>query len=352
MLQAFFHAWERRLASVTKDRVVRPFDWGLEWIPANGHRPGALPAEVIGDWVSLVMADTDAFFTPAPTSDYTLRPAPDGGLLTFPSALTTPHGTNNTVYCRYFPAASGVDHGFSGASGRAAVLVLPQWNADPGGHVGLCRLLAWNGLSALRLSLPYHDQRMPPELHRADYIVSANVARTVQVCRQAVLDARRAIAWLAMQGYDRIGILGTSLGSCLALLTAAHEPLIKAEALNHISPHFADVVWRGLSTEHVREGLNGHIELDLLRTLWKPISPRGYLERLRNRQTLLVYARYDLSFPVDLSEDLVKAFRDLGVPHEVAVLRCGHYSTGKAPFKFVDGWLLTRFLKNALLRSA
>ena len=36
MLQALFHAWERRLASVTKDRVVRPFDWGLDWIPSNG----------------------------------------------------------------------------------------------------------------------------------------------------------------------------------------------------------------------------------------------------------------------------------------------------------------------------
>ena len=229
------------------------------------------------------------------------------------------------------------------------MLVLPQWNSDAGGHVGLCRLLAWNGLSALRLSLPYHDQRMPPELRRADYIVSANVARTLQVCRQAVLDARRAVAWLASQGYDRIGILGTSLGSCLALLTTAHEPLIQAEALNHISPDFADVVWRGLSTRHVRESMDGHIELDLLRTLWQPISPRWYLDRLRDRQTLLVYARYDLTFPVDLSEELVKAFRDQQVPHEVAVLRCGHYSTGKAPFKFVDGWLLTRFLKKALL---
>jgi hypothetical protein len=371
MLQAFFHAWERRLASATKDRVVRPFDWGLEWLPENGARPGEWPAAVIGDWVAHVMADTDAFFTPPPTADYTLRPSPDGGLLSFPSALTTPHETNNTVYCRYFPASlkrrptseaplkrrpanHGVSdagrhfHGAATGSGRAAVLVLPQWNSDPEGHAGLCRLLAWNGLSALRLSLPYHDRRMPPELHRADYIVSANVARTVQVCRQAVLDARRAVAWLAMQGYDRIGILGTSLGSCLALLTTAHEPLIKAEALNHISPHFADVVWRGLSTEHVREGLDGHIELDLLRTLWKPISPRGYLERLRDRQTLLVYARYDLTFPVDLSEDLVRAFREQGIPHEVAVLRCGHYSTGRAPFKFVDGWILTRFLKKAL----
>src|SRR5436305_5928818 len=108
---------------------------------------------------------------------------------------------------------------------------------------------------------------MPPELPRADYIVSADVARTVQVCRQAVLDARRAIAWLHRQGFERIGILGSSLGSCLSLLTTAHEPLIRAQALNHISPFFADVVWRGLSTEHVRQGLNGHIELDLLRAL-------------------------------------------------------------------------------------
>jgi dienelactone hydrolase len=389
MLQAFFHAWERRLSSVTKDRVVRPFEWGLDWIPENGHRPGASASDVINDYVSRVMADTDAFFTPPPTTAYTLESAPDGDLLTFPSALTTPHESNNTVRCRYFPAplkgrpttaAGDVGRRFSGAgadvgrrfngagaganvgrrfdgagagnvppSSRAAVLVMPQWNSDAGGHVGLCRLLAWNGMSALRLSLPYHDQRMPPELHRADYIVSANVMRTLQVCRQAVLDARRAIAWRKSQGYDRIGILGSSLGSCLALLTTAHEPLINVEALNHISPYFADVVWRGLSTRHVREGMDGHIELDLLRSIWQPISPRGYLERLRNRKTLLVYARYDLTFPVDLSEDLVQAFKDLGIPHEVAVLRCGHYSTGKAPFKFVDGYILTRFLRKALV---
>ena len=57
MLQAFFHAWERRLASVTKDRVVRPFEWGLDWIPANGHPAGdAAGRTMLGDWVSHVMA--------------------------------------------------------------------------------------------------------------------------------------------------------------------------------------------------------------------------------------------------------------------------------------------------------
>jgi dienelactone hydrolase len=346
MLQIIFHAWERQLASVTKDRVVRPFDWGLEWIPRNGHRPESAEATLLHDWVAHVMRDTEAFFTPPATKDYSVSPPTLEGdrTLTFPSAFVTPHPSNNTVYCRYVPARQAARQG----SMKRAVLVLPQWNAGPDGHVGLSRLLAWNGLSALRMTLPYHDLRMPSELHRADYIVSANVARTLQVCRQAVLDARRAVAWLASEGYERIGILGTSLGSCLALLTTAHEPLIRAEALNHISPYFADVVWRGLSTEHVREGLDGHIDLELLRALWKPISPRWYLERVRTRQTLLVYARYDLTFPVDLSEDLVREFRDLQIPHEVAVLPCGHYTSGKTPFKYLDGWVLTRFLKKAL----
>ena len=141
------------------------------------------------------------------------------------------------------------------------------------------------GISALRLSLPYHDARMPPELSRADYIVSSNVGRTAQVCRQAVLDARRAVAWLAAQGYERIGILGTSLGSCLAMLTAAHEPLIRAPALNHVSPYFADVVWRGLSTRHVRQGLDGHIDLDAPAAHLDADQPYPYLDRMRGQAT-------------------------------------------------------------------
>ena len=72
MLDRFFHAWERRLASDTKDRVVRPFEWGLDWIPQNGHRAGAVPSELLGEWVSGIMTDTDAFFTPPPTDEYEL----------------------------------------------------------------------------------------------------------------------------------------------------------------------------------------------------------------------------------------------------------------------------------------
>ncbi len=336
MLERAFHAWERRLAAVSDgDRVVRPFEWGLDWITSNGHGQPDGPLAAFDAWVDRSMADSDGFYACPPTDAYEF----DGEWLRFPSVIETPHPTNNLVRARLFPA----DPRRAGGR-RRAVLVLPQWNADQTGHVALCRLLARVGVAALRLSLPYHDGRMPSELTRADYIVSANVGRTAQVCRQAVVDARRALAWLDRQGYERLGILGTSLGSCLAMITAAHEPLVRTAALNHISTYFADVVWEGLSTAHVRRGLEGHIDLDRLRRCWLPISPQPFIERMRGKRALLVYARYDLTFPVRLSRRLVGEFERAGISHQVAVLPCGHYSTGIVPFSWMDGYVLTRFL--------
>jgi dienelactone hydrolase len=337
MLSRVFHSWERRLAASALDRTERPFEWGLEWLGQTDGNGDASACAQLEQWADRAVSASNDFFSVGPCGDYQLA----ANHLTFPSAIDTPHPQNNTVHARYFPDSSPLGR-------KRAVLVLPQWNSDAGGHVGLCQLLNRFKISALRLSLPYHDERMPSELRRADYIVSANVGRTVQICRQAVLDARRAIAWLASEGFESIGILGTSLGSCLSMLTAAHEPLVRTAALNHISPYFADVVWEGLSTAHVRRTLDGNIDLPRLRRIWMPISPFPYLARLKGKSVLLVYARYDLTFPVELSRLLVGEFERQGVDHELTVLPCGHYSTGVSPFKWMDGLRLTRFLSRTL----
>jgi hypothetical protein len=66
------------------------------------------------------------------------------------------------------------------------------------------------------------------------------------------------------------------------------------------------------------------------------------------KATLLVFARDDLTFPVPLSQALVQGFEQAGVAHEVVALRCGHYTTGVTPFKWIDGYTLVRFLKRSL----
>jgi hypothetical protein len=332
-----FESWEHRLSSVDTNRIVRPFEWGLDWLDLNPHTPD--PAAAITAWSQAVMVDTDRFYALDPSPAYELT----GDTLRFPSAVTTRDEVNNTVVVRVFPANPK-----RAGTRRRAVVVLPQWNSDPQGHVGLCQLLSYFGLTALRLSLPYHDARRPSDLQRADYIVSSNIGRTLDANRQAVLDARRTVDWLAEQGYDHIGILGTSLGSCLAMLTMAHEPRIKAGVFNHVSPYFTDVVWRGISTRHVRAGLEGHVTLDALREMWMPISPWPFIDRVRGRAVRLIYALYDDTFPVDLSRTFIEEFRRRGVPHDVRVLPCGHYTTGKAPFKYLDGYYLADFLVRRL----
>ena len=73
VIARLFHAWERRLHAVSKDRVVRPFEWGLDWIETNGPPPDAPPEKILLDWASRAVSDSTRFFETPDTSDYTFR---------------------------------------------------------------------------------------------------------------------------------------------------------------------------------------------------------------------------------------------------------------------------------------
>lgn len=326
--------WESRLAHRDTNRVVRPFEWGLEWLglEAADGEPGAR----IREYVSRALEDSPGFFSYRRPEDYRL----DNGRLSFTSPLASPYPENNLVHAEFFP----VRHA------RRAVLVLPQWNAGAGDHVGLCRLLNRFGLSALRMSLAYHDRRMPPGLDRADYHLSSNVGRTIHACRQSVIDARACLDWLEIQGFERLAVLGTSLGSCIAFITVAHHERVRAGVFNHVSMCFSDVVWTGLSTRHVRQGLAGHVTQDELRHYWKLISPAVYVDRFLGRDvpSLLIWARHDTTFLPEYSRQIVEMFRVRNLPHQEFVLPCAHYTTGQFPFNWLDGLAMCRFLARRL----
>lgn len=334
--------WERKLATRDTNRVVRPFDWGTDWLHKVGHPPCPASANgnaraCVAEFVSQALRDSDAFFAYEQPADYELA----GGRLTFSSPVHSGYPENDTVHGLWFPTEKD--------RGRALV-VLPQWNSDAGGHVGLAKLLNRFGISALRMTMAYHAERKPAELQRADYHVSSNVGRTIHACRQSVIDARACIDWLQAQGYQRIGILGTSLGSCVAFITAAHDARIKMGIFNHVSMYFSDVVWTGLSTQNVRQSFADTVSQDELREYWSVISPASYINRLRGRNmpSLLVWARHDSSFLPVYSKEVLKTFREMDLPHRVFTLPCGHYTTGQFPFNLIDGMAMCRFAKRYL----
>ncbi len=229
-------------------------------------------------------------------------------------------------------------------------MVLPHWNASATQHAALCAGIAKLGIHALRVSLPYHDFRMPAELERADYAVSSNIGRTIDATRQAVIDTRCCVDWLEQQGFESIGIVGTSLGSCYAYLASVHDPRLKVNVFAHCSTYVADVVWEGLSTQHIRQGLETAVTLEQLRDAWDVISPPNYVERYAKmgKKPLFLYARYDTTFPTRFSEQVIAKARELGFEHRVVALPCGHYSLGETPFKFMAGYHIVNHLKRNL----
>jgi len=336
------HARERHYATRDKNRIVRPFEWGTSFI--KEHVNGDDPRQLFLEHTQGVMGRSEEFYSLPEVTDYKLA----GEQLSWTSVVRTPSPENNMVRARFFPAKKSA----SSKQKRSAVLILPQWNAQPESHVDLCRVLNRLGIAALRLTLPYHEARRPPEIERADYLVSSNVGRTIQSVRQAVLDARAAATWLrAEAGYNRIGIMGTSIGSCTAFLAFAHEERIDVGVFNHVSGYFADVVWRGLSTEHVRAGFADALTLEELRQYWLPISPIPFIPRLlkmHTRPMRFIAARYDLTFPVDLSRNVIEETKRHGLPLSVAWLPCGHYTSGERPWVYLDGWKIASFFRKHL----
>lgn len=329
--------WETDLATRDTNRVVRPFDWGTDWLHSIGFPP--IPADANGNspeclerFVAQALADSDRFFAYEPVRDYRLN----GGELTFTSPVHTAYPENNTVRALWFPTPK--DRG-------RALIVLPQWNSGPDGHVGLAKLLNRFGISALRMTMAYHAERKPAETARADYHCSANVGRTIHAGRQSVLDVRACLDWLQQQGYQRIGVLGTSLGSCVAFITAAHDARVRLGIFNHVSMYFSDVVWTGLSTKFVRDSFANRVTQDQLRRYWSLISPAAYLDRLEGRdlKSLLIWASHDSTFLPVYSKQVLEHFREKRLPHKVFNLPCGHYTTGQFPFNLIDGLAMCRF---------
>jgi dienelactone hydrolase len=252
--------------------------------------------------------------------------------------VKTPYAENDLVNARWFPAR-----------GQRAVVLLPHWNADAVAYVSLCKVLNLMGISVLRLTMPYHDIRMPSEISRADYAVSANIGRTLDAVRQGVVDVRCCLDWLEQQGYSKLGIVGTSLGSCYAFIAAAHDKRIRVAAFNHASTYVADVVWHGQSTRHIRQGIESQTTLETLRNSWLAVSPMAYFDKFSRwpRKSLIIYAKYDLTFLPEFSRHVVEEFERHGLDHKVVVLPCGHYTMGETPYKYMDGWQLVSFLRTA-----
>ena len=319
-------------------RAQRGEEWKLKTNFALGGElafPGTDPNTTLSEFCDLAdQAVTDAAYFAEPMGGNNVFDR-RGDWLRFRSDITTDVEENNVVVAKIT----------EGGSLDRALVVFHHWNATSWNNQ-LAKFFARRGITVVEIAMPYHFNRKRPGSRYADFMLSANLGRTLQSMRQGVLDGRRLIWWLKKEGYREISLLGMSLGSWVAGLIAAHDRSVSKASLFLTAGSLADMVWTGRATRSIRESFEDAISLSGLRRAWAPLNLENYTSRLSRPDLNLhvVLAKRDKVVLSDLSTSLTTGLGQTGATPIVLKLNCGHYSLGRPPFIFLAGWSLNKFI--------
>ncbi|WP_299846898.1 dienelactone hydrolase-related enzyme [uncultured Paracoccus sp.] len=330
-----FHSWLDRWdewRAKQGNEVKEPTSYELD---AERAFPGAGSLSGVDDFCALselAMADRSFYDPPNGDRGDFLR---KNEWLTFSSDLSTDIEVNNQVWVKIT----------EGKPRDRAVVVFHHWNARKW-NSPLARFLAKRGFTVAEICMPYHFQRSRPGSLYADYMLSANLGRTLQSVRQSVWDGRKLISWLKSDGFGEISVLGLSLGSWSAGLVAAHDGAVSKAALFLTGESLADMVWTGRATEAIRASLAPKIGLCEFRRAWAPLDLGNYAGSLARRELdlLLVLAKRDRVVLPEFARQFIHQLRDAGARPSVRELNCGHYSLALPPYNLLAGASLYRFL--------
>jgi dienelactone hydrolase len=247
-------------------------------------------------------------------------------LVTFPSPVKTDLAENNTVHCEfYLPQRK---------EKVPAVVVLHILGGDFPLSRFCCSAMASRGVAALFVKMPYYGPRRVPGNPRR--MVSKDPQETVEGMTQAVLDIRRAAAFLAAQPEidgEQLGVFGVSLGGITGGLAATAEPRFKNVCLLLAGGDMGRIGWDNPELREVREKWlkNGGTRESFF-DLMKQVDPVSYADRARGKRILMLNAKTDEIIPRACTESLWKAF---GEP-EIVWYDGGHYTVARSFFSILD----------------
>jgi dienelactone hydrolase len=219
----------------------------------------------------------------------------------FPSPVKSATPENNTVHAEYY-LPSG-NRPFPGV----IVLDITAGNQSLSRHLSL--FLAQKKIAALFVQMAYYGPRRPPGSKLR--LLMPNIEHSLAAIRQTVLDLRVAAAWLkARPEIDgkRLGIMGTSLGSFMAALTAEMEPKLGRVAVLLGGGGVVDAYYdhpKAASYRRVYEALGGSKEA--LTKVLAPADPLTCAANLKEHKLLILAGKRDDIVPPKMAEALWNA---------------------------------------------
>ncbi|MBA8862912.1 dienelactone hydrolase [Ochrobactrum anthropi] len=333
-----FHSWldqwdekrARRGEDAKKATIVS--------LDAERAFPGAANVSNIEEFCKLgvQVTATPSYFRAPLGDDNDFKRA--GDFLKFPSDISTDIEENNLVWSKITDSGSR----------DKALVIFHHWNARSRNRQ-IASYLSKRGITVVEIAMPYHFERSRPGADYADYMLSANLGRTIQSLRQAVWDGQKLIRWLKSEGYREISVLGMSLGSWVAGLVAAHDTNVRKASLFLTGGSLAEMVWTGRATRAIRESFEPTIDLTHLQRAWAPLDLGNYAYSLArpDLDIQIVLGKRDKVVLPEVSIALLESLNNAGVNPDVLQLNCGHYSLAIPPYIIFAGINLKRFLSQS-----
>ncbi|WP_417378921.1 alpha/beta hydrolase family protein [Gimesia sp.] len=259
--------------------------------------------------------------------------------VTFPSPVKTAVNDNNTVHGHYYqPEGPGPFPACVCLHILGGGFELSEMSANS---------LARQGVAALTIKMPYYAERRGSGAQSRRRMISFVPEHTAEGMTQAVLDIRRAAAWLASRqevDAERLGVTGISLGGIMSALSAEAEPRFKKVAIYLGGGNLALGIWEN-PHPHAKlfrkQWLNNGGTFESFLEIMSPVDPHTYGQLLQDRDVLMVAAKHDEILP---PKSAVALWESMGKKPELVWLDAGHISA--AMFIFGETRRLTTFFSD------
>ncbi len=266
--------------------------------------------------------------------------------LTFASAVPSSFPANNTARAFVYPGGT-----------EKAVVILPNLRAEERAFAKLGGLLSRFGYTALEVVHPYHGARHDPTdttMVPGERLFSSNVHETLLSFSQGISDILGVFLFLIEHGYKRIGIIGTSIGSTLTVMSLSFakdyraflarkdadlvegvpEGICRAAVINLSGGYLRDFITDpdNIEADFVRKGLVEDLGLSgsEIEELWPVADPMRFVDKItmpvlsvKTRQDPVLLYRYSSMQREFFAKNAVggKNFTEFYIP-----VPAGHYS--------------------------